>query len=107
MKRALVQAWLAIALFGACAALAQEKHQDKGGAFEDSVITQRVSSALGADATLKNMRIEVATQDGVVHLTGFVNSMAQLERAAALARGVEGVSSVKNALRVAIRPSRA
>ena len=76
MRRAL-HAWLVIALFGACAlAFAQQ----------DSVITQRVSSALGSDATLKHMRISVATQDGVVHLTGFVNSMAQVERAAAVAR---------------------
>jgi osmotically-inducible protein OsmY len=108
VTRALVRAWLVIALAGACmAALAQEKHKEKGGDFEDAVISERVSSALGADSTLKHMRIEVATRDGVVHLRGFVDSMAQIERAAALARGVEGVSSVRNALRVAIRPSRA
>jgi osmotically-inducible protein OsmY len=107
VRRAL-HAWLLIALVGACAVtLAQEKQKDKGGTFEDSVITQRVSSALGSDATLKHMRISVATQDGVVHLTGFVNSMAQVERAAAVARGVEGVSAVRNAIQVSNRPSRA
>jgi osmotically-inducible protein OsmY len=107
VKRVL-HAWLVIALLGACAgAAAQDKHEEKGGGFQDAVITERVASALGADPALKKMRISVATRDRVVHLTGFVDSMAQLERAAALARGVEGVSSVRNALRVSNRPSRA
>lgn len=96
-------AWLVIALLAACpAALAQ-----KGPTFEDSVITERVSSALGTDPVLMRMHISVQTREGVVHLTGFVDSMAQVERAATLARRIEGVSGVKNALRVAIRPSRA
>lgn len=96
MKRILARATLVLALLGAGPALAQ-----------DSVITERVTSALAADPALKDTRIAVATQDGVVRLTGFVDSMAQLERAAVLARAVQGVSAVKNALRVAIRPSRA
>ena len=53
------------------------------------------------------MRIWVETRDRVVHLSGFVYSMAQLQRAEALARRIEGVASVRNAVRVADRPSRA
>jgi hypothetical protein len=104
----MLRALLLMALFCAGAAvLAQEKREDKGATFEDSVITQRVSSALGRDPLLMQMHITVQTREGVVHLTGFVDSMSQLERAALLARRVEGVSGVKNAIRVAIRPSRA
>jgi osmotically-inducible protein OsmY len=103
-KRRLVHAWVLVAMLVACgAASAQEK--DPG--FEDALITQRVGSALEADPVLKNMHIAVETRDGVVHLTGFVDSMAQVDRAAALARRIEGVSAVRNAIRVTNRPSRA
>lgn len=108
LRRALARASLLIALFGACAIVAaQDKREDKGASFEDAVITERVSSALGRDPVLMQMHITVQTRQGVVHLTGFVDSMSQLERAASLARRVEGVSAVRNAIRVAIRPSRA
>jgi hyperosmotically inducible protein len=101
--------WIMIALLAALGApaSAQEKAQEKGAGFHDAVITQLVTQALDNDTLLREMRISVETRDRVVHLSGFVNSMAQLDRAGALARGVEGVSEVRNAIRVANRPSRA
>ena len=105
--------WILIALFtllallGAPAASAQDKTQDKGAGFDDAVITQRVTKALDADALLKEMQISVETRDRVVHLRGFVHSMAQLDRAEALARRIEGVSAVRNTIRVVGRLSRA
>jgi osmotically-inducible protein OsmY len=106
-----VNAWIASAMLAAlCAftnASAQEKLQEKGGGFNDAVITELVTSALDQDPVLRQMNIAVQTQGGVVRLSGFVDSMAQVDRAGALARRIEGVSSVRNTIRVTNRPSRA
>lgn len=96
-----------VAMLAALGVSAGVGAQEKGAGFDDAVITQRVSSALDSDPVLKDMRIAVETRGGVVHLAGFVNSMAQVDRAAALARRIEGVSAVRNAIRVTNRPSRA
>src|ERR1043165_7163241 len=76
-----------------------------GGA--DAAITQRVENALAKDPFLRSQEIYVETQDGVVNLTGFVRSLDGIARAEERARGVRGVSAVRNGLRVANRPSQA
>ena len=86
---------------------AQDKREEKGAGFNDAVITELVTSALEKDPLLRKMQIAVATQDGVVRLSGFVDSMAQVDRAGELARRIEGVSHVRNTIRVTDRPSRA
>jgi|SRR5688572_24811557 hyperosmotically inducible periplasmic protein len=106
-----VSAWIArVLLAGLCAftnAAAQDKLQEKGAGFSDAVITELVTSALDNDPLLRAMHIAVQTQDGVVRLSGFVDSMAQVDRAGALARRIDGVSGVRNSIRVTDRPSRA
>jgi osmotically-inducible protein OsmY len=106
-----VNAWIVSAMLAALCAVttvsAQEKMQEKGAGFNDSVITELVTSALDKDPVLRQMDIGVQTQDGVVSLSGFVDSMVQVDRAGDLARRVEGVSGVRNTLRVTNRPSRA
>jgi osmotically-inducible protein OsmY len=106
-RRRLRYAWILVSMLAALGACAGASAQDKGARFDDAVITQRVSSALDADPVLRQMHIAVETRDGVVRLTGFVDSTAQIDRAAALARRIEGVSAVRNAIRVINRPSRA
>ncbi len=96
-----------VALFAFTNAAAQDKLQEKGAGFNDAVITELVTSALHNDPVLREMRIAVETHDGVVRLSGFVDSMAQVDRAVDLARGIEGVSHVRNSIRVTDRPSRA
>ena len=44
--------------------------------------------------------INVETFKGVVQLSGFVNSKADINKAVAIARGVGGVKSVKNDMRL-------
>src|ERR1043165_5430033 len=73
----------------------------------DAAITQRVENALAKDPFLRSQEIYVETQDGVVNLTGFVRSLDGIARAEERARGVRGVSAVRNGLRVANRPSQA
>jgi osmotically-inducible protein OsmY len=53
-----------------------------------------------SDADLKSLEINVETYKGVVQLSGFVSTRAESEKAAALARSVEGVKSVKNDIRL-------
>jgi osmotically-inducible protein OsmY len=99
--------WVLLAALALACACSEVPAQDKGPGFDDAMITERVTSALERDPVLKDMHISVETRDGVVHLKGFVDSVAQVERAAELARRVEGVTSVRNTVRVANRPSRA
>ena len=73
----------------------------------DVSVTRRVEDAILAVPALAVMDIRVGTREGSVWLTGFVNSLADILRADALARGVDGVEVVHNRLRIADRPSRA
>jgi hyperosmotically inducible protein len=63
---------------------------------DDSAITTKVKSALLADADVKSSDIKVETRKGEVQLSGFVDTQAQMDRAVAIAKGVEGVKKVDN-----------
>ncbi len=69
-----------------------------GVAIEDTEITTKVKAAIFAEAGLKTLQISVDTVKGVVSLTGSVDSMANGERAKALAGAVAGVHEVDNRL---------
>jgi hypothetical protein len=102
-------AWIAaVLLVAATFAAGPGQVQDSTEATPaDAAITQRVENALAKDPFLRSQEIYVETQDGVVNLTGFVRSLDGIARAEELARGVRGVSAVRNGLRVANRPSQA
>jgi osmotically-inducible protein OsmY len=67
---------------------------------DDSVITTKVKAAIFNDPTLKVNEINVETFKGVVQLSGFVGSRADIDKAVEVARGITGVKSVKNDMRV-------
>ena len=67
-----------------------------GTQIDDSTLTTKVKSALLADPDVKSFDIKVETNKGVVQLSGFVDSQAQIDRGVAIAKGVEGVKSVEN-----------
>ena len=67
---------------------------------DDSVITTKVKSAIFNDSTLKVNEINVETFKGVVQLSGFVRSQADIDQAVKVARGITGVKSVKNDMRI-------
>jgi osmotically-inducible protein OsmY len=67
---------------------------------DDSVITGNVKAAIFNDATLKVNEINGETFKGVVPLSGFVRSQADINQAVKVARGVAGVKSVKNDMRI-------
>lgn len=71
-----------------------------GQVFDDGVTTARVKRALLHQEGVRLAEVEVATENGVVRLSGLVAS-DQAQRAAEQAtRAVAGVKAVKNDLRV-------
>jgi hypothetical protein len=85
-----------IATLGACAAT--RTHESTGEFVDDSVITTKVKSLLGADDFLKSFQISVESFKGTVQLSGFVNSQKAVDKAAEIVRSVKGVKSLKNDL---------
>jgi len=85
-----------IATFAACAATRTQ--ESTGGYIDDSVITTKVKSLLAKDDFLKSFQISVETFKGTVQLSGFVNSQRAIDKAAEIARSVDGVKSLKNDL---------
>ena len=66
----------------------------------DTVITTKVKAAVFSEPSLKSAEINVETFKGVVQLSGFVNSRADINKAVEVARSVKGVESVKNDMRL-------
>jgi len=79
---------------------ASKKAEGAGEYMDDSAITAKVKWAILRDPDLKVLEISVATTDGVVSLTGGVDSQQSIERAIAVARGIPNVKSVENNLAV-------
>ena len=72
---------------------------------DDAALTASVNAALVADKPSNFTRIDVDTTNGVVSLTGTVETPQQRTRAEQLASRVDGVKRVVNNLQVAGRPS--
>jgi osmotically-inducible protein OsmY len=71
-----------------------------GAAVSDSVITTKVKADIFKEPELKSMAIHVETEKGVVMLSGFVDTKADADKAVRVAKSVEGVTSVKSAIKV-------
>ena len=67
---------------------------------DDAVITSKVKAAFAADPTVKATEVNVETYKGDVQLSGFVAEPGDAQRAVEIARGVKGVTLVKNDIRV-------
>ena len=91
---------LTIVLASAWGCGSTAKTEGTGEYVDDSVITAKVKTAIFNDSTLKVNEINVETFKGVVQLSGFVNSQADIHKAVQVARGVAGVKSVKNDMRI-------
>jgi osmotically-inducible protein OsmY len=71
-----------------------------GQYIDDSAITTKVKTGIFNEPSLKSGQITVETYKSVVQLSGFVDSAASMDKAVAIARSVQGVSSVKNDMRL-------
>lgn len=87
-----------LASFLGCASTGSQ--EGTGEYIDDTVITTKVKAAIFNEPTLRSVEINVETFKGVVQLTGFVNSQADINKAVEIARSVKGVTSVKNDMRL-------
>jgi osmotically-inducible protein OsmY len=85
-----------ITIFAACAST--PKQEGTGDYVDDTVITTKIKTQLATDDFLKSFQISVESRKGIVQLSGFVDSHKASDKAGQIARGVEGVRSVDNAL---------
>jgi hyperosmotically inducible protein len=100
ISKTLSAAFLAISLVSVVGCASTSKQEGTGQYIDDTVITGKVKAALIEDPLTKAIEINVETFKGVVQLSGFVISQAAADKAVALARGVDGVKSVKNDMRI-------
>jgi hyperosmotically inducible protein len=92
--------FLAVTLVSVVGCSSTPQKEGTGEYIDDSVITTKVKAAILNEPSLKVTEINVETFKGVVQLSGFVASQADINKAVEVARGVKGVSSVKNDMRV-------
>jgi hyperosmotically inducible periplasmic protein len=71
-----------------------------GDMLSDAGITTSVKTKLLADPDVGGLKIDVDTANGVVTLKGNVNSAAERRRAVEVAKGTDGVKSVKDSLKI-------
>ncbi|MEW7850322.1 BON domain-containing protein [Massilia aurea] len=76
------------------------KQASTGEYVDDAVITTKVKAALINDPNVKAREVNVETFKGDVQLSGFVADPRDAQRAVEITRGVKGVTSVKNDIRV-------
>lgn len=76
------------------------KQEGTGEYVDDTVLTAKVKAEIFNEPSLKSAEINVETFKGVVQLSGFVNSREDINKAVRVARGVQGVVSVKNDMRL-------
>jgi hypothetical protein len=85
------------AMLAARTAYADTPRQETAGELlDDTVITTKVKAAFVQDEKVSALRIKVTSNNGTVQLSGFANSLLELDRAAEIARMVPGVKDVRN-----------
>jgi len=68
---------------------------------KDSVITTKIKAGLAEQKLSTLMRIQVDTdKNGSVSLSGTAHSQDAIDKAVSIARGVKGVTSVENSIKV-------
>ena len=78
----------------------KETTNEAKGAVSDSWLTSKTKIALFADDRVKGKDVRVETMGGQVYLRGKVDSQEAKSASEEIAKGVEGVKSVKNDLQV-------
>lgn len=77
-------------------------HTDRsaGEVVDDGVVSTKVKAALIGEPATKARNITVVTREGIVQLSGFVDSPTEKATAGEVAQGVAGVREVRNDLQV-------
>jgi osmotically-inducible protein OsmY len=76
-----------------------DRHQRSAGeSIDDEATSRRVQNALSTDPAYKYTEVKVATYQGKVQLSGFVDKEEQKEHATDIAKKTPGVKDVKNSI---------
>lgn len=92
--------WMVVLLIGLAGCAGTQTRGSTGEYIDDAAITTKVKSALIADTEVSSFPISVETIKGVVRLTGTANTRSEANKATTIARGVAGVRSVDNDIRI-------
>ncbi|SHH07418.1 BON domain-containing protein [Massilia sp. CF038] len=93
-------ALFAASMLAATGCASTDNRSSTGEYLDDTVITAKVKASIFNEPTLKASEINVETYKGDVQLSGFVADPMDATKAVEIARGVKGVTSVKNDVRV-------
>jgi hyperosmotically inducible protein len=88
----------AVSMLLATACTSTRTQKSAGETIDDGVISTQVNTSLVGDSLTKAHNIDVEVFKGRVQLNGFVGSNAERNQAVALARKVNGVTTVDNNL---------
>ena len=91
---------LAMSTMHDASAASNDLPQTAGEYFDDSVITTAVKSKILGEKGLSSLSINVVTKDGVVTLSGKIDTAAHSDLAVRVAKKVNGVNGVVNNLLV-------
>jgi len=100
LRKYLSPLFVAVALVSVVGCASTPKQEGTGEYIDDTMITTKVKTAILNEPTLKVAEINVETFKGVVQLSGFVSSQGAATKAVEVTRGVSGVKSVKNDMRI-------
>jgi len=100
LSKSISAVFLGIVLATALGCAPTATKEGTGEYVDDTVITTKVKAAIFNEPTLKSAEINVETFKGTVQLSGFAKYQADINKAGEVARGVGGVKSVKNDMRI-------
>jgi hyperosmotically inducible protein len=89
---------LAAAVLVGCAATPD--HESTGVYFDDATVTSKVKADLIEDPLTKARDISVTTDQGIVQLSGVVDSQEQRDEAVRVAKSIPGVRSVDDGMQL-------
>ncbi len=102
IRTPLIAAMTAIALLTASGCAVTRGQETVGSYVDDTTITTQIKGRFIDNKQVDATAIHVETLNGTVMLSGFAKSATEKRSAETIARGVNGVRSVKN--EIAIRP---
>lgn len=92
---------LGLAVLAGCATTSSAPEQQSTGAYlDDAALTTKVKTRLLQEPGVDSGNINVETYQGVVQLSGFMDSRAEMSKALQAVRSVEGVRSIRNDMRL-------
>ncbi|MDP1900813.1 MAG: BON domain-containing protein [Rubrivivax sp.] len=102
LAAAVTAAVVAVALLGASGCAVTRGQETVGAYIDDTTITTQIKSRFFENKAVAGSSISVETLNGSVMLSGFAKNANERTTAETIARGVNGVKSVRN--EIAVRP---